>query len=96
MLSSMSEWADRARERDGLVVIPHFPNPYTEAVAEIVLGKVDAVEMKYFTANMEQFGIHEWYRFLNNGYRVAAVGGTDQNERRDSGRRRAHVRPAAG
>ena len=78
VLSSMSEWADRARERDGLVVIPHFPNPYTEAVAEIVLGKVDAVEMKYFTANMEQFGIHEWYRFLNNGYRVAAVGGTDK------------------
>ena len=78
VLSSMSEWADRARERDGLVVIPHFPNPYTEAVAEIVLGKVDAVELKYFTPTIDNFGIHEWYRFLNNGYRVAAVGGTDK------------------
>jgi hypothetical protein len=78
VLSSMSEWADRARERDGLVVIPHFPNPYTEAVAEIVLGKVDAVELKYFTPSIDNFGIHEWYRFLNNGYRVAAVGGTDK------------------
>ncbi len=78
VLSSMSEWADRARERDGLVVIPHFPNPYTEAVAEIVLGKVDAVELKYFTPSIDGFGLHEWYRFLNNGYRVAAVGGTDK------------------
>ena len=78
VLSSMSEWADRARERDGLVVIPHFPNPYTEAVAEIVLGKVDAVELKYFTPTIDFFGLHEWYRFLNNGYRVAAVGGTDK------------------
>lgn len=78
VLSSMSEWADRARERDGLVVIPHFPNPYTEAVAEIVLGKVDAVELKYFTPAIDGFGLHEWYRFLNNGYRVAAVGGTDK------------------
>ncbi len=78
VVSSMSEWADRARAQDGLVVIPHFPNPYTEAVAEIVLGKVDAVELKYFTPTMEQFGINEWYRFLNNGYRVAAVGGTDK------------------
>ncbi len=78
VLSSMSEWADRARERDGLVVIPHFPNPYTEAVAEIVLGKVDAVELKYFTPTIDFFGLNEWYRFLNNGYRVAAVGGTDK------------------
>ena len=78
VLSSMSEWADRARERDGLVVIPHFPNPYTEAVAEIVLGKVDAVELKYFTPSIDGFGLYEWYRFLNNGYRVAAVGGTDK------------------
>lgn len=78
VLSSMSEWADRARERDGLVVIPHFPNPYSEAVAEIVLGKIDAVELKYFTPSIDGFGLHEWYRFLNNGYRVAAVGGTDK------------------
>lgn len=78
VLSSMSEWADRARERDGLVVIPHFPNPYSEAVAEIVLGKVDAVELKYFGPTVESFGFYEWYRFLNNGYRVAAVGGTDK------------------
>lgn len=78
VLSSMSEWADRAREQDGLVVIPHFPNPYTEAVAEIVMGKVDAVELKYFGPTIDSFGFYEWYRFLNNGYRVAAVGGTDK------------------
>jgi hypothetical protein len=78
VLSSMCEWADAARERDGVVVIPHFPNPYCEAVAEIVLGKVDAVEIKYFTPTLDEFGILEWYRFLNNGYRVGVVGGTDK------------------
>jgi hypothetical protein len=57
------------------VVIPHFPNPYCEVAADIVLGKIDAVEL-----NMSNWALqlHEWYRYLNCGYRVAAVGGTDK------------------
>jgi hypothetical protein len=76
---SMAEWADRCREREGVVVIPHFPNPYAEVVADIILGKVDAVEIReFFGPTLDSFGIREWYRFLNLGYRVAAVGGTDK------------------
>lgn len=73
--TTMAEWADEARQRDGVVVIPHFPNPYSEVAADIVLGKIDAVEI-----NMGNFAmqLHEWYRYLNCGYRVAAVGGTDK------------------
>jgi hypothetical protein len=43
--------------------------------ADIALGKIDAVEI-----NMQSWPIHvyEWYRYLNCGYRVAAVGGTDK------------------
>lgn len=76
--TSMAEWADRCREREGLTVLPHFPTPYCEAVADIVLGKVDAVEIRTFTPGLESFNIREWYRFLNCGYRLGAVGGTDK------------------
>jgi hypothetical protein len=75
---SLAEWADRCREREGLVVMPHFPNPYGEVVADIVLGKVDAAEIRYFTPALDGFNVREWYRFLNCGYQVAAVGGTDK------------------
>ncbi len=73
--NTLAEWADEARRKDGVVVIPHFPNPYCEVAADIVLGKIDAVEL-----NMSNWALqlHEWYRYLNCGYRVAAVGGTDK------------------
>ncbi len=73
--TTLAEWADEARRKDGVVVIPHFPSPYCEVAADIVLGKIDAVEI-----NMAQWAVQlrEWYRYLNCGYRVAAVGGTDK------------------
>ncbi len=75
---SLAEWADLCREKDGLVVIPHFPNPYCEVAADIVLGKIDAAEIRVFTPALDSYNVLEWYRFLNCGYRVAAVGGTDK------------------
>ncbi len=74
----LAEWADRCREQEGVVVLPHFPSPYCEAVADLILGKVDGVEIRYFSPNLDNFQMGEWYRFLNCGYRVAAVGGTDK------------------
>ena len=76
--TSLAEWADRCREHDGLVVIPHFPYPYCEAAADIVLGKVDAAELRFFNPTLDNFNVCEWYRFFNLGYRVASVGGTDK------------------
>jgi hypothetical protein len=77
--SSLAAWADRCREREGVVIIPHFPNPYAEVVADVLLGKVDALEIRDFLVSTpETYGMREWYRFLNLGYRVAAVGGTDK------------------
>ena len=60
------------------MVIPHFPNPFCEVAADVVLGKVDAAEIRYFTPALDGYNVREWYRFLNLGYRVAAVGGTDK------------------
>ena len=72
--TTLAEWSDRCREREGLVVIPHFPNPFCEVAADIVLGKVDAAEIRYFTPALDGYNVREWYRFLNLGYRVAVVG----------------------
>jgi hypothetical protein len=76
--SSLAEWAERCREQEGLVVIPHFPNPQSEVIADVVLGKVDGLEIRFFTPALESSDVREWYRFLNCGYRIAAVGGTDK------------------
>jgi hypothetical protein len=73
--TTLGEWADEGRRKDAVVVIPHFPNPHCEATADILLQKVDALEL-----NMSDWSVQlqEWYRYLNCGYRVAAVGGTDK------------------
>ena len=47
--------------------------------ADIILGKVDGVEIRDFhSPTLNSYGVAEWYRFLNLGYHVAAVGGTDK------------------
>ena len=75
----MSEWADECRSKGGLVVVPHFPYPHSEIIAEIVRGRVDGVEFwDFWTPTMDSFSFHELYRLLNCGYRVAVVGGTDK------------------
>src|ERR1019366_7240219 len=42
---SLAEWADACRRQQGLEVSPHFPLPHGEVAADIVLGKIDAVEI---------------------------------------------------
>ena len=77
---SMAGWADAAHARGGLAILPHFGNPHTETIADIILGKADAVELRAVWGRraLEMFGVTEWYRVLNCGYRIPAVGGTDK------------------
>ena len=74
----MAEWADAAHEQGALVVTPHFPSPHCEIAADIALGKIDAAEIKYFPAKLRGASIAAWYRYLNCGCRLPAVGGTDK------------------
>ncbi|MBZ5564617.1 MAG: CehA/McbA family metallohydrolase [Acidobacteriia bacterium] len=76
--TTMSGWADTAHERKGLVVAVHFPYPTAEIAAEIILGKIDAVELFPYTQHFNALQFLDWYRYLNCGYRVPAVGGTDK------------------
>jgi len=80
---TLAEWSDLCRQREGVVVLPHFPYPLMENAADLVLGKIDGVEIRDFRREgvppgLDSFAAREWYRYLNCGYRVAAVGGTDK------------------
>ena len=72
--TTMSDWADRCHEQGGTVVIPHFPSPNGEPAVLIATGRADAVEMIV----QRPFQHAEYYRYLNGGYRLPLVGGTDK------------------
>ena len=77
---TMADWARQNRQQGGLVIRPHFPYcGHTEDPVLILKGLIDAVELYPLHGNaMADFQAQEWYRYLNCGYRVAVVGGTDK------------------
>jgi hypothetical protein len=74
----LADWADQCHAAGGLVVGAHFPLPFAEIAADIVAGRIDALEMQCFAPGLDNPSILEWYRFLNCGYRLPVVGGTDK------------------
>ena len=77
----LTEWARQVRRQGGLAVLPHFPNPRAEHAASIVSGDIDAIEMTSWGnlyGGINPYSLSDWYRYLNCGYLVPAVGGTDK------------------
>lgn len=74
----LADWADRCRAAGGLVVAAHFPLPYAEIAADIVAGKIDALETQALAPGLDDPAVLEWYRYLNLGYRLPIVAGTDK------------------
>jgi hypothetical protein len=72
--TTLSHWADSCHEQGGTVVVPHLPDPNCEPAALIATGRADAVEWLVQSAYMHR----EYYRYLNMGYRLPLVGGTDK------------------
>ena len=79
---AMAEWADECRRREGVVIRPHFPAPNLENPVDIILGKFDGLEIRAYntpgSGPLDAYMLREYYRYLNCGYRVACVGGTDK------------------
>jgi hypothetical protein len=81
---TMAEWAQRCIDQRGLVVMPHAPTPQLERAADIVLGLVGAIELMTFNplhptyGQLNAYGIADWYRYLNLGYHVPLVAGSDK------------------
>jgi len=72
--TTLCRWADACREQGGTVVIPHIPTPNGEPPALIATGRADAVEFLVH----KQYEHREYYRYLNCGYKLPLVGGTDK------------------
>jgi len=72
--TTLSRWADACHAQGGMVVLPHMPAPNGEPAALIATGRVDAVEF----VRHSPYAHDEWYRYLNAGYRLPLVGGTDK------------------
>ncbi len=77
----LTEWASQCKKQNGVVVLPHFPNPRLENAAAIVNGGIDGVEMTSWGnlyGGIDPYSLTDWYRYLNCGYFIACVGGTDK------------------
>ena len=81
---TMAEWAQRCIDQGGLTVMPHGPNPQCERAADVVLGLINAMEMMTFnpirpdSSQINPYGVADWYRYLNLGFQVPVVGGSDK------------------
>ena len=87
------DWADAAHAQGGLAVAVHFPLPYAEVAADIVAGRIDAVEMQALTPGVDGPSIREWYRFLELRLPAADRGRHRQDVGRDPARGDPDVRP---
>jgi hypothetical protein len=77
----LTEWARQCKQQGGLVILPHFPQPRGEMAASVVSGDIDAIEMTSWGnlyGGIDPYSLSDWYRYLNCGYLLPAVGGTDK------------------
>ena len=72
--STLADWADRAHAQGGTVIIPHFPFPNGEPAVLAATGRTDAIEF----LSWDPRDADTYYRFLNAGYKLPLVGGTDK------------------
>ena len=72
--TTLSRWADACHAQGGTVIVPHLPNPNGEPAALIASERADAVEWLI----QSPYQHLEYYRYLNCGYRLPLVGGTDK------------------
>ncbi len=80
---SVADWCDQCHRKRGLVVWPHLPRltaeaPQGEALAALLLGKIDAFEVCRFD-DPEPDVLGDWYRLLDCGLRVPLAGGSGKD-----------------
>ncbi len=82
---SIADWCDQCHRKKGLVIWPDEPrltreHPQGEALAALLLGKIDAFEIASF-GDAHSPALADWYRLLACGLRLPLVGasGKDRN-----------------
>jgi hypothetical protein len=77
---TLADWCDQCHRKHGLVVwtnsaLQPMGNHLGEALADMILGKVDAVEVECFQwRDQPHLWTFPWYPLLNAGFRVPLVG----------------------
>ncbi|HET6575023.1 MAG TPA: CehA/McbA family metallohydrolase [Fimbriiglobus sp.] len=75
---SVCDWCDQCHRKNGLTVWADPFNPSGgEALAALVLGKIDAVEFDGRPRKLPLVPL--WYRLLNAGFRIPIVGGSGKD-----------------
>jgi hypothetical protein len=80
---SVADWCDQCHRKKGLVVWPDLPRLLDEhlqgeALAALILGKIDAYEICSFT-DTEYLNIKHYYRLLDAGCWPLLVGGSGKD-----------------
>ena len=71
LTASLADWADACRSQGGATVGVHFPIPNGETAADVVLAS--SMPPRSATIVVSPLGVTEYYRYLNCGFRLAAV-----------------------
>jgi hypothetical protein len=80
---TLADWCDQCHRKHGLVVWAVTGGSQLEAMADLILGKVDAVATVGFDWTHQPHAcVSMWYDLLNCGFRVPCVGssGKDSSE----------------
>ncbi len=72
--TTLSHWADECHAQGGTVIVPHIPRPNGELAALVATGRADGLEMIVQLEDPHT----KYYRYLNCGYRLPLIGGTDK------------------
>src|SRR5262245_7420006 len=94
---TLTDWCDQCHRKGGLVVWCSFqPDADGEALADAILGKVDAAALSMWPEESQEWQRH-WYDLLNCGVRLPMVAGSAKwSNRRKLGEPRTYARLKPG
>jgi hypothetical protein len=99
---TLADWCDQCHRKGGLVIghdffTPFGPPDHNEVLADLLLGRIDALEMTGGFDSPDNPVLSEWHTLLDAGYRVPLVGGGAKADNRTAlGGLRTYARLRAG
>jgi hypothetical protein len=99
---SLADWCDQCHRKAGLVVGHGFfgnyeGHPHGELLADLVLGKIDALEMNGGFEHPDNPVLGEWHALLDAGFHIPLVGGSGKMDNHGIlGSRRTYARLEPG
>ncbi len=99
---SLADWCDQCHRKAGLVVGHDFFghaewHHHGELLADLLLGKIDALEMNTGFDNPDYAVLGDWQTLLNAGFRIPLVGGSGKTDNLSVlGSRRTYARLEPG